>query len=106
LPFVAGTYDCGAPTTWKTTTFAGLVPSVQRALATDKAQDALNGLLSSHSDQEVTCVAAYIHDESANQQATATEPGLAAQRVTTTAAWIQQEAARGLMVGNYGGEAR
>src|SRR5207244_51071 len=106
LPFTAGIYDCGAPGTWTTTSFAALVPSVQRALAADQAQAALTGLLSSHSHQEITCVAAYIHDESVTQQATATDPELAGRRVTTTAAWLQQESARGLTVANYGGETR
>jgi len=105
LPFTAGTFDCAATDTWKTTTFAGLVPAVQRALANDKAQDALTVLLSSHYDQEVTCVAGYIHDESVKQQATATDKDLAARRVALTTAWIDQQSARGLTVTNFGGEA-
>jgi hypothetical protein len=105
-PFVAGTYDCAAPATWKTTTFAGLVPAVQRALASDNPHSALTGLLRGRADEEVTCVAGYIHDESVKQQATATEPELAAKRVAATTAWIESQSAKGLIVMNYGGEAR
>jgi hypothetical protein len=105
LPFTAGAYDCAAPATWRTTTFAGLVPSVQRALANKDGTDALTVLLSSHYDQEVTCVAGYVHDESVKQQATATDKASAAQRVATTTAWIDQQTARGLTVTNYAGEA-
>jgi len=105
LPFNAGTYDCAAPATWRTTTFASLVPAVQRALANESAPDALTVLLSSHYDEEVTCVAAYIHDESAKQQAAATDKDLPARRVAATTAWLDQQTARGLTVTNYGGEA-
>jgi hypothetical protein len=105
LPFTAGAYDCAAPATWKTTTFAGLVPAVQRALVNEDSQGALTVLTSSHYAEEITCVAGYIHDESVQQQATATDKALAAHRVTASAAWIQQQSARGLAVSNYGGEA-
>jgi len=105
LPFTAGAYDCAAPATWKTTTFAGLVPAVQRALVNEDSQSALTVLTSRHYAQEITCVAGYIHDESVQQQATATDKDLAARRVTASAAWIQQQSTRGLTVSNYGGEA-
>jgi hypothetical protein len=104
-PFVPGTYDCAAAATWKTTTFAGLVPAVQRALANDNPQSALGGLLRTHSAEEVTCVAGYVHDESVKQQASATDPELAATRVGATTAWIDSQSSKGLIVTNYGGEA-
>jgi hypothetical protein len=106
LPFVAGAYNCAASGTWRTTSFAGLVPAVQRAVANENAQEALSVLLSRHYDEEVTCVAGYIHDESVKQQMKATDKGLPAQRVAATTAWIDQQSARGLTVANYGGEAR
>jgi hypothetical protein len=106
LPFTAGSYDCAAPATWKTTTFAGLVPAVQRALANDDSQSALTVLLSSHYAEEVTCVAGYVHDDSVRQQETATDRDLAARRVAATTSWIGQQTARGLTVTNYSGEAR
>jgi hypothetical protein len=105
LPLVAGTYDCAAAATWKTASFAGLVPGVQRALANDNAQSALEILTHSHYPQEVTCVAGYVHDESVKQQATATDKDLAAVRVAATTVWIDQQSARGLVVTNYAGEA-
>lgn len=105
LPFTAGSYDCAAPATWKTTTFAGLVPAVQRALANDDSQSALTVLLSSHYAEEVTCVAGYVHDDSVKQQETATDKDLAARRVAATTGWIDQQTARGLTVTNYSGEA-
>jgi hypothetical protein len=105
LPLTPGSYDCAAPATWKTTSFAALVPSVQRALANDDAQGALTVLLSSHYDEEVTCVAAYIHDESVKQAATATDKDLAQRRVAATTAWIDQQSAHQLTVTNFGGEA-
>ena len=105
LPFTAGAYDCAAPATWKTGSFAALVPAVQRALANDDSQGALTVLLSSHYAEEVTCVAGYVHDESVQQQATATDKDLAARRVAATSAWIDQQKARGLTVNNYAGEA-
>lgn len=103
-PFLAGTYDCAAAATWKTTKFAGLVPAVQRALANDNPQTALGGLLRTHYDEEVTCVAGYVHDESVKQAASATDPDLAAKRVSATTVWIDQQTSRGLIVTNYGGE--
>jgi hypothetical protein len=105
LAFTAGSYDCAAPTTWRTTRFAELVPAVQRALANDNAQDALTVLLSRHYDEEVSCVAGYIHDESVKQAAAATDKDLATRRVAATTAWLDQQSARGLTVTNYGGEA-
>ncbi len=105
LALTPGNYDCAAPATWKTTSFAALVPAVQRALANDDAQGALTVLLSSHYDQEVTCVAAYIHDESVKQAATATDKDLPQRRVAATTAWIDQQSAHQLTVTNYGGEA-
>ena len=105
LPMTPGSYDCAAPATWKTTNFAALVPAVQRALANDDAQGALTVLLSSHYDEEVTCVAAYIHDESVKQAATATDKDLAQRRVAATTAWIDQQSAHQLTVTNFGGEA-
>ena len=104
-PFVTGTYDCGAASTWKTSTFAGLVPAVQRAVANDNPENALIGLLRTHAPQEITCVAGYVHDESVKQQATATDKDLAAKRVAATLAWINQQSARGLIVTNYTGDA-
>ncbi len=104
--FVSGTYDCAAPSTWKTSSFAGLVPAVQRAVANDNPDSALTGLLRSHAAEEVTCVAGYVHDESVKQQASATDRQLAAKRVAATAAWLDEQSARGLIVRNYSGEAR
>ncbi len=74
-PFVSGTYDCGAASTWTTSTFAGLVPAVQRAVANDNPENALTGLLRAHAAQEVTCVAGYVHDESVKQQASRDRQG-------------------------------
>jgi hypothetical protein len=105
LPFTAGSYDCATPAVWRTTSFAGLVPAVQRALANDDSQSALTVLTSSHYAEEVTCVAGYIHDESVQQQATATDKELAARRVAATTTWVERQAARGLTVTNYSGEA-
>ena len=105
-PFVTGTYDCGAASTWKTSTFAGLVPAVQRAVANDNPDNALTGLLRTHAAEEVTCVAGYVHDESVKQQATATDKDLAGKRVAATQAWISEQSARGLTVTNYTGDAR
>jgi hypothetical protein len=62
-------------------------------------------LTSSHYAEEITCVAAYIHDESVQQQAAATDKDLAAHRVASSATWMQQQSTRGLTVSNYGGEA-
>jgi len=104
-PFVSGTYDCGASSTWTTSSFAGLVPAVQRAVANDNPENALTGLLRTHAPQEITCVAGYVHDESVKQQATATDKDLAAKRVAATLAWINQQSARGLIVTNYTGDA-
>lgn len=104
-PFVAGSYDCAAATTWKTTSFAGLVPSVERAAVTDNPDGALTGLLGTHYAEEVTCVAGYVHDQSVEQQASATDKSLPARRVAATAAFIQRQSSRGLIVTNYGGEA-
>jgi hypothetical protein len=103
--FVAGTYDCAAPATWKTTSFAGLVPAVERALANDNAGGALGGLLQSHYAEEVTCVAGYVHDQSVDQQATATDKDLPAKRVAATTTFIAAQSSKGLIVTNYGGEA-
>jgi hypothetical protein len=105
LLFTAGNYDCAAPATWKTTSFAGLVPAVQRALVNDDSQSALTVLTSSHYAEEVTCVAGYVHEESVQQQATATDKALAARRVAATTTWIGRQSARGLTVTNYSGEA-
>ena len=104
-PFVSGTYDCGAPSTWTTSTFAGLVPAVQRAVANDNPENALTGLLRTHAAQEVTCVAGYVHDESVRQQGAATDKGLAGKRVAATQAWLDEQSARGLIVTNYTGDA-
>ena len=104
--FVSGTYDCAAASTWKTSSFAGLVPAVQRAVANDNPENALTGLLRSHAAEEVTCVAGYVHDESVKQQATATDKDLVNKRVAATAAWLDQQSSRGLVVTNYSGEAR
>ena len=104
-PFVAGTYDCAAPATWKTTSFAGLVPAVERALANDNAGGALDGLLQSHYAQEVTCVAGFVHDQSVDQQVTATDKDLPARRVAATTTFIAAQSSKGLIVTNYGGEA-
>jgi hypothetical protein len=105
-PFVSGTYDCGAPSTWTTSTFAGLVPAVQRAVANDNPENALTGLLRTHAAQEVTCVAGYVHDESLRQQAAATDKDLASKRVAATQAWLDHQSARGLIVTNYTGDER
>jgi hypothetical protein len=105
LPFIAGTYDCTAVAIWRTTTFAGLVPAVERAVATDNPDGALVGLLGTHHAEEVTCVAGYVHDQSLEQQAAATDKALPAKRVAATAAWMQQQASKGMIVTNYGGEA-
>jgi hypothetical protein len=102
--FVSGTYDCSAASTWTTSTFAGLVPSVQRAVANDNPENALTGLLRTHAAQEVTCVAGYVHDESMRQQATATDKDLAGKRVAATQAWLDHQSARGLIVTNYTGD--
>jgi hypothetical protein len=104
--FVGGTYDCGAASTWTTSTFAGLVPAVQRAVANDNPDSALTGLLRTHAAQEVTCVTGYVHDESVKQQATATDKDLATKRVAATDAWLKEQSARGLIVTNYTGDAR
>lgn len=105
-PFVSGTYDCGAASTWKTSSFAGLVPAVQRAVANDNPGNALTGLLRAHAAEEVTCVTGYVHDESVKQQATATDKDLASKRVAATQAWLDQQSSRGLIVTNYAGDAR
>jgi hypothetical protein len=104
--FVSGTYDCSASSTWTTSTFAGLVPAVQRAVANDNPENALTGLLRTHAAQEVTCVAGYVHDESLRQQAAATDKDLASKRVAATQAWLDHQSARGLVVTNYTGDAR
>jgi len=104
-PFVSGTYDCSAPSTWTTSSFAGLVPAVQRAVANDNPENALTGLLRTHAAQEVTCVAGYVHDESVRQQAAAADKDLASKRVAATQAWLDQQSARGLVVTNYTGDA-
>lgn len=103
--FVSGTYDCGAAATWTTSTFAGLVPAVERAVANDNPQNALTGLLRTYAAQEITCVAGYVHDESVKQQASATDKDLASKRAAATEAWINQQSVRGLIVTNYTGDA-
>jgi hypothetical protein len=100
-PVVAtGTVDCASPSVWQTTTFAGLVPGVQSAVADSNPQQALGGLLQSHSASEVTCVVGFVHGQSAAQAAAAPGDPLPAQRVAATEAWLQQESSKGLTVVN------
>src|SRR6476620_7795941 len=76
-PAVTGTVDCSSTTVWTTTSFAALVPPVQRAVAQSDAQGAMNQLLATHTNGEVACVANYIHDQSVTQAAAAPSDALA-----------------------------
>src|SRR4051794_17810257 len=63
-PAMTGAVDCASTTTWTTTSFAALVPTVQRAVAQGNPQGALDQLLATHTNGEVACVAGYVHDQS------------------------------------------
>jgi hypothetical protein len=93
---ITGSVDCAAADVWTTTTFATLVPPVQRAVAQSDPQGALNQLLQTHSNGEVACVVGYIHDQSVQQAAAAPSDPLPGQRVTATQTWLDQQAQHGL----------
>jgi hypothetical protein len=97
-PAMTGTVDCSSSTTWSTTSFAALVPSVQRAVAQSDAQGALDQLLLTHTNGEVACVAGYVHDQSVQQATAAPSDPLPGKRVTATQAWLAQQAQKGLTV--------
>ena len=97
-PPMTGAVDCTSSTVWTTITFAALVPSVQRALAQSDAQGGLNGLLATHTNGEVACVASYVHDQSVTQAAAAPSDPFPGQRVAATETWLAQQAQKGLTI--------
>src|SRR6185369_120852 len=97
-PPVTGAIDCASATTWTTTSFAALVPSVQRAVAQSNPQGALDQLMATHTNGEIACVASYVHDQSVQQDAAAPSDPLPGQRVTATQVWLAQQAQKGLTI--------
>jgi hypothetical protein len=104
-PPTTGTVDCSASAVWTTTSFAGLIPPVERAAASDNPPSALTALLQTHSSGEVSCVVGYVHDESVAQSAAAPDDPLPGRRVAATQSWLDQQTAKGLIVTHYRGEA-
>jgi hypothetical protein len=95
-PAVTGEVDCAGAAVWTTTTFASLIPPVQRAVAQSDPQGALNQLLQTHSNGEVACVVGYVHDQSVQQAASAPSDPLPGQRVAATQTWLDQQSQHGL----------
>ena len=95
-PALTGAVDCAATDVWTTTTFAALIPSVQRAVAQGDPQGALNQLLQTHSNGEVACVVGYVHEQSVQQATAAPSNPLPGQRAVATQSWLDQQSQHGL----------
>jgi len=103
VPIVAGVLDCAGPSLWKTITFANLIPVVEHAIGQKDPLGALDDLLTTYSEAEVTCVAAYLNDAGAKQALAAPTNPVVANRVSVTAQWLARETAKGVgPIVNYG----
>lgn len=103
VPVVAGVLDCAGPSFWKTISFANLIPIEEHAVGQKAPLGAIDDLLTTYGEAEVTCVAAYLNDLGAKQSLAAPTNPVVGNRVSVTAQWLAREKAKGVgPIVNYG----